>query len=406
MKTRISIFPCIGIILMATAVFLFGCTQDDKKEEIKKMLVYNELARCKTLNECFDRMAEGSQTGASLQVFTKGGTRVYSRESGTLTSGTYGAIYSASKWITAAVIMAMIGIEEDAPGTFLKPITLATTTGDALGWSGAKGAITVEQLLSLTSGLYSDTNAQGVGSCIMTLPAGASDADKDSCVTSIRDNTGSDAPGAFFTYNSNHMAVAQRIAEKVAGQTWQNLFKTYVADKLGFTTEALWYANPRDRTGDGSLAGAYGLWLSADHYARFLRMLINDGLYSDGVLNNQVLKPGKAAVILQDHYGPSTAIKYSQFASFGFRWHYGLGNWLFCSAPDNPAACGADLVNHSFGVNGFYPWIDRNRNYYAVIGVDFFRANISNGIISMIVPNATSLFFAEQAKPFIYQLLP
>ncbi len=380
---------------MSLVIWTNACTmQDDEPLEDPIFLAGAGAAlACKSLAECFTQFAGTTTNGAALMVYKTDGTMVYENTSGATGYDTTVPIFSASKLMTAAVIMAAI----DATAGF----DLNTTTGSTLsGWTGAKANITMRQLLAFTSGLVtvSGSRLSGSESCISSLSASASDADKDACIAQIRDNTSNDyAPGSTFVYNSNHMAVAQRMAEIKTGKAWQTLFNDEIATPMGFTSEKTWYGNITDKSGDGSLAGAYGLYLSPRDYLNFLRMLLNNGTFN----STTVLTSASVTEIFQDQFESNTTIGYSQFALFGYRWRYGLGNWRFCTNTTDATACDTDLVSHSFGANGFYPWVDRNRGYATVIGVN----GIQPGLLSIIPSSAGSLFFGETIKPYILQSL-
>lgn len=396
-RWRVPAFAALIVVLSGLAGLNCRAMLDpdeEGSERLQDLLLYNAGTTCRSVDECYLSFAAGAAnfSGSSLQIYKRDGTNLYTKHVGALTHTTYGPIFSASKWMTAAVILAVI---ED--GGIASPFDLNLTTGTALGWTGTKGTITMRQLLSFTSGLREANRTSGSNACISELPTGASTAQKNACIESIRTSTADDTPGASFVYNSNHMAVAQRIAEIRTGQTWQQLFVTYLAGptKLGFdTTQALWYANIREQSGDGSLAGAYGLRLTAEEYMRFNLMLLNDGVYN----GNTILSSASVSALLQDQYESNTQIVYSQFAAFGYRWQYGLGNWRQCNTPSNISLCDLEVQNHSFGANGFYPWVDRARGYAAVVGAD-----ISGGFI---IPNAAqSLFLGEDIKRNLSQLL-
>ncbi len=378
--------------------FLAGCTNahfgndSDAKEDAElwqDALFGPAFYLCTGLDRCFDRFADRAPSGANIQIINSSGTLVYERwKDASLTKSTYQPIFSASKWMTAAVIMA---ITEDA--SVSPALTLDTTTGDVLGWTGTQGTITMRQLLAFTSGLRAASRLSGSDECISSLPDNASDADKDACIESIRTSTAGDSPGAYFVYNSNHMAVAQRMAEIRTGLGWTALFNKYLGDsnKLAFDgTQARWYANVSTLSGDGSLAGAYGLVLTSNEYMRFMIMLMSGGTYN----GNTILSQSSIDTMLADQYESNTQILYSQFAQFGFDWHYGLGNWRVCFT----ALCSVDSSNHSFGANGFYPFLDRGRGYAVVIGTIL----PSGGLI----PAASqSLFYGEDVKRNIGEVI-
>jgi CubicO group peptidase (beta-lactamase class C family) len=357
------------------------------------------LTRCVSLQDCFARFAATSDEGATLLVYRFDGTLVAALESGQTTRDRYIPIFSASKWITATTILA--GVDGSAPGGAV--MTLNDTAQTVLGGvatfpSGLQNA-PLRDLLAFTSPFYSSSNRGSQDACIQNLATGASAAEKNACIQRLINNaTQNVASGASFNYNSNHMAVAQRMLEVQAAATWQNYFNAAVANKLGFdTAQAIWYASITDASGDGSLAGAYGLRLSAAHYARFLQMIANGGTFNA----QTILATATVNSMNADQYATNTTIGYSQFAAFGYSWHYGFGNWLFCGQP-GAAACANDLVNHSFGANGFYPWIDSNRRYFAVLAVN----NVGRtGNVGILPASSSSLFFVESIKPFLHQLL-
>ena len=92
---------CLG--LPASACIETGGNGNGPEERVG-LLFYSALAVCFSLDNCFDDAFTG-RTG-SLTITSTSGSLLYERETGTLTSESYEVIFSASKWITAAVIMA------------------------------------------------------------------------------------------------------------------------------------------------------------------------------------------------------------------------------------------------------------------------------------------------------------
>jgi hypothetical protein len=396
--------------------FLFlQCDTQAKEDTSSAALLFAGIAsNCSSINDCFDRYAKTTDEGASLQIFDSTGARIYARQS-ILNYDTYKAIASGSKWVTAVTAMRAIDCTAgtasscgtltankcQAAGT---NISLSTTTASALGWTGTKGTITLRQLLAFTSGLNAPGgNGAGQAACIATLPA--SEAEKDACAVSIRD-TSTGTPGLVFQYNSNHMAIAQRILEKTCGLSWAQIFSAAIVTPLGWdASQALWRGNFTSSTAastDGSLSGAYGLSISSEHYARMMQALLRNGIAKSATADvSNFLSTSSIAEILNDQYQGAT-IGYSQFSAFGYRWQYGLGNWRYCTATTVPAECDKDLISHSIGINGFYPWIDLNKGYMAVLAVN--NLGVKNGL-NLLPPSSTSLFFSETIRPFIHTLI-
>lgn len=376
------------------------------------LLVAGILGSCYSLDSCFDQYAKTTDEGASFQVFDGSGNRIYARQS-LLEYNTYRPIASGSKWVTAITTMRAIDCNTSSAtdcGSVTNgscatggALSLSRTTGDVLGWTGTKGTITLRQLLSFTSGLNAGgSNGSGQATCISSLPVGASGTQKDSCVNEIRDQS-TGTPGALYRYNSNHMAVAQRMLEISCGKTWDTIFRQLIVNPLGWdVNQAVWKGN--FRTGedtDGSLSGAYGLSISPEHYARMLNVLLTNGTAKNASGGNiaNFLSTTSVREILSDQYN-GAKIGYSQFSAFGYRWQYGLGNWRFCTTTDIPSECDKDLISHSIGINGYFPWLDKNRNYMAILAVN--NIGRKNGL-SLLPASSTSLFFAETVRPLIHQ---
>ncbi|TGM72354.1 serine hydrolase [Leptospira mtsangambouensis] len=382
-------------------------------KDTQSLLVAGIFGSCFSLDTCFDQYAKTTDEGASFQVFDGSGNRIYARQS-ILDYNTYKPIASGSKWVTAITAMRAIDCNSNS-GTFANcgtvttgtcatggTLSLSRTTGDILGWTGTKGTITLRQLLSFTSGLNAGGgNGSGQATCISTLPVGASGTQKDTCVNEIRDQS-TGTPGALFQYNSNHMAVAQRMLEISCGKTWNTIFTQLIVTPLGWdASQAVWKGNYRTTEDtDGSLAGAFGLSISPEHYARMINALLMNGTAKNASGGNiaNFLSTTSVTEILADQYN-GAKIGYSQFSAFGYRWQYGLGNWRFCTTTDVPAECDKDLISHSIGINGFYPWIDKNRNYMAILAVN--NIGRKNGL-SLLPASSTSLFFAETVRPLIH----
>ncbi|TGM46886.1 class A beta-lactamase-related serine hydrolase [Leptospira biflexa] len=404
-------------VFASLSLFLIECqksVQTDK--DTQATLIAGIFGSCFSLDSCFDQYTKSTDEGASFQVFDQDGSRIYARQS-VLDFNTYKPIASGSKWVTAITAMRVIDCNTNS-GTYAQcgtvttgtcnngavggAISLSRTTAQVLGWTGTYANVTLRQLLSFTSGLNAGgSSGAGQASCISTLPVGASSTEKDSCVNNIRDQS-TGTPGALYQYNSNHMAVAQRMLEVACNKTWDTLFSQLIVTPLGWdASQAIWRGNSRGGTDtDGSLSGAYGLSISPEHYARMLNALLTNGTAKNSVGANitNFLSTTSVTEILADQYN-GAKIGYSQFSAFGYRWQYGLGNWRFCTVTDVPAECDRDLISHSIGINGFYPWLDKNRNYMAILAVN--NIGRKNGL-SLLPASSTSLFFAETVRPLIH----
>ncbi len=146
---------------------------------------------------------------ALLDVYrTSDGKLIYSQAfGGSKTRNDPLAVASASKWVTSTVILSLV-----AEGK----LTLEDTTSKWLGWIGARGQITLRQLLTFTSGLRDNL-------CLYNPLTTF-----NKCVTAIHKNGLKNVPGKVFYYAGAHMHVAGLMAQKAAGKAWAQIF----ADKL------------------------------------------------------------------------------------------------------------------------------------------------------------------------------
>ncbi len=249
-------------------------------------------------------------------------------------------IASATKWVTAAVFMALV--TDDL-------LPLDATTGDYLGWEGSKAEITLSQLLSFTSGL----NQQQF--CL--LRPGISLAE---CTDTVYEAEATAAPGTTFEYGGVHMTVAGRMAEVASGESWAALFEKYIREPLGLSDSAnYWGLHFRKRPTDNPRLGG-GLILTTYDYAKFLQMIDNYGRVND----RQLIRPDLIKYMEQSQFTPATVVKLSPAELLGYTFEYGLGNWVECLNPD----C-TDTINSSEGAFGYYPWIDRDAGYYALLAM-------------------------------------
>ena len=307
-------------------------------------------------------------SGMGLTIYDAQGVKRFERMYGTFSADQRVAIASSSKMVAGLVIFRLID------QGFL---TLDSTTGAVLGWTGPQAAITLRQLLSFTSGLEREA------SC--TLSAGITLAD---CVTTISQQPLVAAPGTRFDYGSTHLQVAARMAEVVTGQSWTNLFATQLKAPLGLNSPDLqWFTAPRQALGTSNPLIAGGLRATMNEYARLLALDFNRGVYQGNTLIGSSLFTTQATEPF-----PNAVIGNSPFVNAGINFHYGLAAWLECPPPAVNCA-----VLSSPGAFGFTPWFDRDGGYYAILGMEVTESQ--SGIVAFAVN------LAQDLKPLIRSAL-
>ncbi len=284
--------------------------------------------------------ANPSYNRLTVSVYDAANERVYERSYGGFSPTQQVAIASASKWIAGVVLLDVVARGE---------LSLTSTTGQVLGWTGQAGTITLRHLLSFTSGLREE--AACTLNALSTLEA---------CVASIAQQPMVAAPGTRYDYGSTHLHVAARMAEVATGRTWQQLVRERLTDPLGLPTSVRFYTYPGQSLGLANPLIAGGMRASAHDYGTLLGLIFNRGRLGTArvataeLFDEQAREPYPAAVI-----GSSPA------QSQGWAFRYGLAVWLQCSTP----ATGCASLS-SPGAFGFTPWINRSAGYYATIAME------------------------------------
>ncbi len=279
--------------------------------------------------------AEGIR-GMGLAIHDASGALLFERMYGDFSPDERVPIASASKLISGVVLFRLIDAGR---------LSLDSTTGQVLGWTGANAGITLRQLLSFTSGLKPTNFCTNVR--WFTLAE---------CVNRIAGVAPIGAPGSRFDYGSTHLDVAGRMAEVVTGKPWNAVFAEQLGAPLGLPADLRYYANPLRSVGEDNPLLAGGLRMSMNEYEPVLHLVFDKGrwhgaqLISEQIFDEQAKAPYPQAVIGRT---PGGSVR------------YGLTAWLECAEPQT----GCARIS-SPGAFGFTPWVDREHGYYAILGMD------------------------------------
>ncbi|MCB1000613.1 MAG: beta-lactamase family protein [Acidimicrobiales bacterium] len=290
-------------------------------------------------------LADAGLPGASLLVVQHG--EIVEQEAwGDYSLDTRVPIASGSKWLTAATIMTLV---DDGLLALDEPI--ATYVPQLAGFT--VGTITMRQLLSFTSGLVGDN---GAPACVTS-----GEGTLQECAAEILRTGAVRQPGSAFVYGSQHMHVAGAIAEIVTGETFFDLFDQRIAKPLGMDRTVFFQLRDPTATTVDHPMPAGGAASTLGDYARFLEMLVHDGVAPDGT---RVLSEDAVAVMQTDQIAGA---EYAAAAPYRMtlRTPYGLGEWL-----DGVDADGRGIVVSSDGKFGFRPWIDHANDLFGVYLVD------------------------------------
>jgi CubicO group peptidase (beta-lactamase class C family) len=282
------------------------------------------------------RVRDDDLAGGVL-LAVRGDTVLHERAFGRMTARTVIPIASASKWLTSATLMTFVDegrLALDDPVARYLP-----------GFTGAKRAITIRELLSHTTGLPYPACE---GDPSTTLAA---------CVRSIaRGGDPTSKPGSEFHYSGVGFAIAGRVIEKLNGTSFEEAFETRLARPLGMThTRFDGATRPHNR----NPAPAASAVSSVDDYAKFLAMLAHDGTV-DG---RRILRASSVAEIERDQVAGLDTTGDGAVQITGIP-TYGLGVWRDVVGTDD-----AIRVVSGSGALGFYPWIDRAHGTYGIVAV-------------------------------------
>jgi D-alanyl-D-alanine-carboxypeptidase/D-alanyl-D-alanine-endopeptidase len=282
-------------------------------------------------------------------VYDDEGNKIFERMYGDFSADRRVAIASASKLVSGVTIFRLI----DAGY-----LSLDSTTGAVLGWTGAKGEITLRHLLSFTSGLEPEHPCTYQPDVVLA-----------DCVEQISQRDLLGPPGSRFDYGSTHLHVAGLMAQRAVGSDWNDIFDEQIRRPLQLAPEFAYYAAPRQgidsRPANPLLAG--GMRASMNDYERVLHFVFDKGawqgsqLLAPGIFDTQAIEPYPDAVI---GTSPGTVDA-----------RYGLTAWLECNTP----ATGCTSIS-SPGAFGFTPWLDRAAGYYAILGMQLDDLQTDRGI--------------------------
>jgi CubicO group peptidase (beta-lactamase class C family) len=269
--------------------------------------------------------------GASLLVWHEGRV-VYEHYFGSYAPDTQVAIASSSKWLSAATVMTLVddgSIDLDAKVSRYLP-----------GFTGEKADMTIRQMFSHSSGLV---DFPGQWDYATTPLAYAEKVAREGIMVA--------RPGTEVRYASASMQVVGAIAEKVSGKRWNDFFMERIAQPCGMTNTT--YARQPTNTNPLLAGGAFS---TLQDYSRFLQMIANKG-----VCNGQRVLSEKAVAEMQKDQTKDLPLKQASNDRMGRASHYGLGQWIDVSSSD-----GQTIQVSSPGAFGFRPWLNLDRNLYAV----------------------------------------
>jgi len=281
--------------------------------------------------------------GGNIVAMVWTDTLVYKRELGDFDSKTAAPIASASKWLTAALVMMFVDEGkislDDKVSKYIPDFELY-----------AKNYVTIRHCLSHYTGVKVETGLKAMFARkkFTSLKEEAESYAK----AEIQSNAGTE-----FRYSTVGLNIAGAILEIVSKKKFDMLIKQKLLNPLGMRKTSF-------STLDGSLPNPSGGAVStAEDYMHFLQMLLNNGKYHGA----QILSEASVKEMRRMQTTPEQ-IKYTPKAGEGFG--YALGSWVIEEGNDNVAN-----VLSSPGLFGTWPMVDWCRGYASI----FFVKTLLNG---------------------------
>ncbi len=357
-----------GAALATTLLAAAGCTKDASAPTTTSPGAAGRASATYDFTKVGPRLdakvAELGLAGAGLVVVERDRGVVYEHYTGNVDAGRISLIASASKSLTAGVLMRLDDqgvLDVDAP------------VADVVDWGSAHPDVTPAQLLSNSSGLYGLTDGPPYLPYICQYVAsGTLQECARTIFTTAEDDDVVVPPDTEFRYGGGQWQVAGAVAEAASGKTWDQLVRETFTEPCGLTTFA--YNNhftqmigpdgpfsyPPQFQGDpGNLQPTRnpnmegGVYTTPRDYAQLLLMQLRGGTCGDTrVLSERAVERMQRDRIGQVYDGSTGSTDQAG---------YGLGWWV-----DRDEA---GFVEDA-GAYGAVPWIDNGRGYAAYLVVE------------------------------------
>lgn len=269
----------------------------------------------------------------------KDGKVIYSKEMGNeFNAKTQAPIASASKWLTAALVMIYVDqgkLDLDAPVSKYLPVFDKYM----------KSYVTIRQCLTHTTGIENDKGS------LLKIMQRNKFMNLEEEVNAFAAREISNNAGTEFHYGTIGLNIVGRVLEVIAKKSFDRLIQEKLLRPLKMRATSFMNENGYAPNPSG------GARSTANDYMNFLSMILNKGMFE----GKRILSE-KAIEEMQKPQFTNLPVKYTPKLAEGF--HYGLGEWI-----QEEDASGNSTVVSSPGLFGTWPYIDKCRNYAAIVFV-------------------------------------
>jgi CubicO group peptidase (beta-lactamase class C family) len=268
----------------------------------------------------------------------KDGKIIYTKELGEFNAKTQAPIASCSKWLTAALVMQFV---DEGKLNLDDPVNKYLPIFDKY----MKSYVTIRQCLAHATGIESDK------SLLKMIQRSGKYASLEEQVNAFAAKEISNNAGTEFHYGTIGLNIAGRVIEVITKKTFDRVIQEKLLRPLkmratSFTNESGYAPNPSG-----------GARSTANDYMNFLSMILNKGMFEGKKILSE-----KAIEEMQKPQFTNLPVKFTPKVAEGL--HYGLGEWI-----QEEDAQGNSTVVSSPGLFGTWPYIDKCRNYAAIVFV-------------------------------------
>lgn len=311
--------PCMKVSLLAICMLFF------------------QLSRAQYTFTEVDQQLDAAKKelgGNAVVLIFKDGKIIYQKALGEFTAKTQAPIASASKWLTAALVMSFVDEGklslDDKVSKFLPIFT-----------TYSKGYITIKDCLSHLTGIESQ-------------PPRLTDILSRKKFTTLEEEVNDFAskkeivsnPGLEFRYSNIGLNIAGRVLEVITRRSFVQLMQERITRPLMMRNTSFASFNAVNPSG--------GAISTASDYMNFLSMILNKGMF-----NGKRILSEKAIADMQTVRTTSAMIRYAPKAATGY--NYGYGEWILATDEN-----GNSTVVASPGLFGTWPMIDKCRGYACI----------------------------------------
>jgi CubicO group peptidase (beta-lactamase class C family) len=268
----------------------------------------------------------------------KDGKIIYTKELGEFNAKTVAPIASCSKWLTAALVMMFV---DEGKLNLDEPVNKYLPIFDKY----MKSYVTLRQCLAHTTGIESDK------SLLKMIQRSGKYMSLEEEVNAFAAKEISNNAGTEFHYGTIGLNIAGRVIEVITKKSFDRVIQEKLLRPLKMRATSFMNENGNAPNPSG------GARSTANDYMNFLSMILNKGMFE----GKRILSE-KAIEEMQKPQFTNLPVKFTPKVAEGL--HYGLGEWI-----QEEDAQGNSTVVSSPGLFGTWPYIDKCRNYAAIVFV-------------------------------------